>query len=303
MKTLLVIALISLVLADETYTVRSGDTLSGIASRYGTTYQQLAEWNNISNPNLIYVGQVLIVRKSSSSSSSSSSGGIVYYTVQAGDTLSGIASRYGTTYQQLAEWNNISNPNYIQVGQVLIVSKSGDIITPPPPGKRVTADQLRAIGWRNFNIDELNNCLSRFGITTLPRIRHFISQCSHESACGVYTQEIASGTAYNGRTDLGNTQPGDGPRFKGAGYIQLTGRYNYQKFANFIGDQNVMQGVAYVAAHYPWTSAGYWWYANNMNALCDSGASVETITRRVNGGINGLSSRQMYYNRCVQYIN
>ena len=303
MKTLLVIALISLVLADETYTVRSGDTLSGIASRYGTTYQQLAEWNNISNPNLIYVGQVLIVRKSSSSSSSSSSGGIVYYTVQAGDTLSGIASRYGTTYQQLAEWNNISNPNYIQVGQVLIVSKSGDIITPPPPGKRVTADQLRAIGWRNFNIDELNNCLSRFGITTLPRIRHFISQCSHESACGVYTQEIASGTAYNGRTDLGNTQPGDGPRFKGAGYIQLTGRYNYQRFANFIGDQNVMQGVAYVAAHYPWTSAGYWWYANNMNALCDSGASVETITRRVNGGINGLSSRQIYYNRCVQYIN
>ena len=303
MKALLVIALISLVLADETYTVRSGDTLSGIASRYGTTYQQLAEWNNISNPNLIYVGQVLIVRKSSSSSSSSSSGGIVYYTVQAGDTLSGIASRYGTTYQQLAEWNNISNPNYIQVGQVLIVSKSGDIITPPPPGKRVTADQLRAIGWRNFNIDELNNCLSRFGITTLPRIRHFISQCSHESACGVYTQEIASGTAYNGRTDLGNTQPGDGPRFKGAGYIQLTGRYNYQRFANFIGDQNVMQGVAYVAAHYPWTSAGYWWYANNMNALCDSGASVETITRRVNGGINGLSSRQMYYNRCVQYIN
>ena len=303
MKTLLVIALISLVLADETYTVRSGDTLSGIASRYGTTYQQLAEWNNISNPNLIYVGQVLIVRKSSSSSSSSSSGGIVYYTVQAGDTLSGIASRYGTTYQQLAEWNNISNPNYIQVGQVLIVSKSGDIITPPPPGKRVTADQLRAIGWRNFNIDELNNCLSRFGITTLPRIRHFISQCSHESACGVYTQEIASGTAYNGRTDLGNTQPGDGPRFKGAGYLQLIGRYNYQRFANFIGDQNVMQGVAYVAAHYPWTSAGYWWYANNMNALCDSGASVETITRRVNGGINGLSSRQMYYNRCVQYIN
>ena len=167
----------------------------------------------------------------------------------------------------------------------------------------VSADQLRAIGWRNFNIDELNNCLSRFGITTLPRIRHFISQCSHESACGVYTQEIASGTAYNGRTDLGNTQPGDGPRFKGAGYIQLTGRYNYQRFANFIGDQNVMQGVAYVAAHYPWTSAGYWWYANNMNALCDSGASVETITRRVNGGINGLSSRQMYYNRCVQYIN
>lgn len=307
MKTILLIALISLVFADERYTVRSGDTLSGIASRYGTTYQQLAAWNNISNPNLIQIGQVLIVRKSSSSSSSSSSGSNVYYTVKSGDTLSGIASRYGTTYQQLAAWNNISNPNYIRVGQVLIVSKSGNktpSVTPSNPsgGKYVTADQLRAIGWRNFNINELNSCLSRFGITTLQRIRHFISQCSHESACGTYTQEIASGTAYNGRADLGNTQPGDGPRYKGAGYIQLTGRYNYQRFANFINDQNVMQGVAYVAAHYPWTSAGYWWYANNMNSLCDSGASVEKITRRVNGGTNGLSSRQMYYNKCVQYI-
>ena len=63
-----------------------------------------------------------------------------------------------------------------------------------------------------------------------------------------------------------------------------------------------MQGVSYVAQHYPWTSAGYWWYSKGMNGHCDNGASVETITRKVNGGINGLSSRQAYYNKCVENI-
>ena len=221
-----------------------------------------------------------------------------YYTVRAGDTLSAIAARYGTTYLQLAEWNNIPNPDLIYVGQVLIVRKT---ITPDEQ-KYVTSAQLQAIGWSNFNIAELNSCLERFQITTLPRIRHFISQCSHESACGKWTEEIADGTAYEGRKDLGNDQPGDGPRYKGAGYIQLTGRYNYQKFANFINDQNVMQGVSYVAKKYPWTSAGYWWYANNMNTLCDSGASVEEVTKRVNGGYKGLDSRKYYYNKCLEYI-
>ena len=293
---------------DTYYTVQSGDTLSGIASKYGTTVQQLVEWNNISDPNKIYVGQVLIVGKSSSSTDSSESN--VYYTVQSGDTLSGIASTYGTTVQQLVEWNNISDPNKIYVGQVLIVGKgstpSPDVPVTPSGGKYVTSAQMQAIGWSNFNIDELNSCLERFGITTVARIRHFIAQCSHESACGYYTQELGDESycsRYDGRTDLGNTQAGDGCRFKGAGYIQLTGRYNYQRFANFIGDQNVMQGVSYVSVYYPWTSAGFWWYSNGMNSLVDGGASVYDVTLRVNGGTNGLESRQAYYNKCVQYIN
>jgi len=164
-------------------------------------------------------------------------------------------------------------------------------------GGVITDSQMQRMGWKNYKLADLNACCKKFGITTSARIRHFISQCSHESCCGVYTKEIASGQAYEGRTSLGNTQPGDGPRFKGAGYIQLTGRSNYQALANYLGDQNVMQGVDYVAANYPWTSAGYWWYRNNMNSLCDQGASVETITKRVNGGYNGLESRRNYYNR------
>jgi len=185
-----------------------------------------------------------------------------------------------------------SSADYIQFTQTSGGGGSGGSTTGP-----ITDDQMKRMGWKSYNLADLNACVQKFGITTSNRLRHFISQCSHESACGVYTKEIASGQAYEGRKDLGNTQPGDGPRFKGAGYIQLTGRSNYQALANYLNDQNVMQGVDYVSVHYPWTSAGYWWYRNNMNALCDQGATVETITKRVNGGYNGLESRRTYYNR------
>lgn len=98
--------------ATSTYTVRAGDTLSSIASKFGTSYQALASLNGISNPNLIYVGQVLRVNGSASNSS-------VYYTVRAGDNLSAIASRYGTSYQSIASLNGLSNPNLIYAGQTL----------------------------------------------------------------------------------------------------------------------------------------------------------------------------------------
>ncbi|MGE5389466.1 MAG: peptidoglycan-binding protein [Deltaproteobacteria bacterium] len=165
----------------------------------------------------------------------------------------------------------------------------------------VTAAQLNTIGWRNVKdsvLKDLNDCLQRFSINSAPRLRHFISQCSHESGAGRYTKEIASGADYEGRSDLGNTHPGDGPRYKGAGYLQVTGRNNYQSLANAIGDPRVMDGVDYVAEHCPWTSAGYWWSTHKMNQMCDAGASVKEITRRVNGGYNGLQDREMYYKRC-----
>lgn len=98
--------------AVNTYTVRSGDTLSSIAAKFGTNYQALASLNGISNPNLIYAGQVLRVNGSAST-------GSVYYTVRAGDNLSAIASRYGTSYQSIAALNGLANPNLIYAGQTL----------------------------------------------------------------------------------------------------------------------------------------------------------------------------------------
>lgn len=97
-----------------TYTVKAGDTLSEIAMKYGTTYQELARINNIANPNLIYAGQVIKINGTAETT----------YTVKSGDTLSGIASRYGTTWQKLYEKNkNVigSNPDLIKPGQVLKV--------------------------------------------------------------------------------------------------------------------------------------------------------------------------------------
>nr|WP_311902098.1 LysM peptidoglycan-binding domain-containing protein [Enterococcus avium] len=93
------------------HVVRSGETLSGIASKYGTTYQNLANLNGLSNPNYIYVGQQLKVSGTASASRS--------YTVRSGDNLSSIASKLGTTYQALAQKNGLSNPNLIYPGQNL----------------------------------------------------------------------------------------------------------------------------------------------------------------------------------------
>ncbi len=149
----------------------------------------------------------------------------------------------------------------------------------------------------DVQLQDLNSCLNRYKITTAPRLRHFLSQIAHESGGLQYTQELADGSDYEGRDDLGNVNPGDGPKYKGAGVIQLTGRANYQAFSNAIADPKVMDGVTYVASKYPFTSAGFWWDNNNMNALCDGGATVEQVTLRVNGGYNGLEDRQHYYDK------
>lgn len=98
-----------------TYTVKSGDTLSGIAAKYGTTYQHLAQINGIADPDKIYVGQIIRI------DGASSGGGTTTYTVKSGDTLSGIAAKFGTTYQNLAAINGIADPNKIYAGQVIKV--------------------------------------------------------------------------------------------------------------------------------------------------------------------------------------
>ncbi|MDJ0702797.1 MAG: hypothetical protein QNJ46_05905 [Leptolyngbyaceae cyanobacterium MO_188.B28] len=85
--------------------------------------------------------------------------------------------------------------------------------------------------------------------------------------------------------------------------IQLTGRYNYQSFADYIDDQRVMFGHQYVAANYPVTSAGFWWHQNEMNALCDKSlVTVKDVTLKVNGGTNGLADRREYFRKAKAVI-
>lgn len=167
----------------------------------------------------------------------------------------------------------------------------------------VTADQLAELWGSSENINEaliedLNRSLDTFQINTPQRITHFLSQVSHESGAGKWFLELADGMAYEGRADLGNTQPGDGPLFKGAGALQMTGRDNYAQLWKRTADDNVMElGAPYVASAYPFTSAGVWWEINRMNRLCDAGISVQDMTKRVNGGFNGLSQREAYYKK------
>jgi len=155
---------------------------------------------------------------------------------------------------------------------------------------------------KDYEIVEMNNCLDMYEITTPERIRHFLSQTAHESGGGRYKKELASGEAYEYRDDLGNTSPGDGPKYKGAGYIQLTGKFNYSRLSEYLNDPRVMEGVDYVAENLPFTSAGYWWEDNRMNDLIDSGADVLAVTKRVNGGTNGLADREHYYRICLEVI-
>lgn len=102
--------------ATGTYTVQSGDTLSSIADKFGTTYQVLAAINGIGDPNQIWPGQVLKVTGTASQEST--------YYVQAGDTLSAIANKFGTTVSNLVSLNHISNPNVIYVGQKIYVGEA-----------------------------------------------------------------------------------------------------------------------------------------------------------------------------------
>ncbi|MCC4332345.1 LysM peptidoglycan-binding domain-containing protein [Limosilactobacillus reuteri] len=119
----------------NTYTVKSGDTLSGIAGKFNTTYTQLAQLNHISNPNIIHVGQVLTLHQTTSQNTTTnhqesqqnkqvttSANGT--YTVKSGDTLSQIAARFNTTTSALASTNHISNPNLIEVGQQLRINNN-----------------------------------------------------------------------------------------------------------------------------------------------------------------------------------
>ena len=99
----------------STYTVKSGDTLSGIAAAYGTTTQALQNLNGITNANLIYAGQKLIVTGTAKKSATK------YHTVKSGDTVSGLAIKYGSTQKQIVNWNNLRNPNEIYINQKLRV--------------------------------------------------------------------------------------------------------------------------------------------------------------------------------------
>ena len=126
----------------------------------------------------------------------------------------------------------------------------------------------------------------------------FIAQVSHESGGLLYFEEIANGSAYEGRKDLGNTQPGDGARFKGRGPIQLTGRANYAAAGSALGLDLVGNPESVCFPGVGWRTTAWFWNKNGLNQFCKSGAYNDfvTLTKRINGGVNGLEDRVNKWN-------
>ena len=151
-------------------------------------------------------------------------------------------------------------------------------------------------------LPHINATLEEFEINTLQRIRMFLAQIGHESGQLRYVRELASGEAYEGRRDLGNTTPGDGVLYKGRGLIQITGKYNYGLVSLALG-LPLLKNPKLLEEDGPATrSAGWFWYKSNLNALADQG-KFQLITRRINGGLNGYADRYKLYQRAAEVIN
>lgn len=139
----------------------------------------------------------------------------------------------------------------------------------------------------------LNTAMAEFEIDTLQRQACFLAQVAHESGSLKYTREIADGSAYEGRADLGNTHVGDGKRFRGRGLIQITGRSNTLRCLNALGRKD--DDLEYLETPMGASrSAGWFWRDNKLNVIADVG-NFGTLTKRINGGYNGLDDRIRHY--------
>lgn len=164
----------------------------------------------------------------------------------------------------------------------------------------------------------LSDTMTEFEIDTGAREAAFLAQLLHESCCFLYTREIASGDAYEGRADLGNTQPGDGPRFRGRGLIQITGRANYLAAGEALSVDLLSNPEQLEEPELATRSAGWFWRVGaglrlsraakarlgsirDLNELADKGDFVG-ITMAINGGTNGLAARQAYWTRAQQVL-
>lgn len=143
----------------------------------------------------------------------------------------------------------------------------------------------------------LSAAMYDYEINTPARQAAFLAQVAHESGELRYVREIASGDAYEGRADLGNTQPGDGRRFKGRGLIQVTGRTNYAALSrSMYDDETILLGdpAQLERPRQACVSAAWFWWSRKLSALADMG-KFRDITRKINGGYNGLAERERYW--------
>ena len=174
-------------------------------------------------------------------------------------------------------------------------------------------------------MDEIPLIMEKFGIDNPLKLSHFLSQCAHESGNFKFVRENLNYSAdglrkifpkyfptievankyarqpekiankvYGGRMGNGDEASGDGYRFRGRGFIQLTGKDNYAAFDKFV-DDDIMANPDLVSTKYPLTSAAFFFHKNKLWDVCDKGHGddvVLAVTKRVNGGTHGLADRQ-----------
>ena len=176
-------------------------------------------------------------------------------------------------------------------------------------------------------ISQIPDVMDKFKINTPLRVAHFLAQCGHESAnfkavteglnysakalsstwpkrfppeiAGQYERnpEKIANRAYCDRMGNGPESSGDGWKYRGRGFIQLTGKVNYEAFKKFVPD-DVVANPDLVATKYPLLSAAWYWNSRSINAACDLGATreaVEKVTKLVNGGLIGIDDRQKHF--------
>lgn len=164
----------------------------------------------------------------------------------------------------------------------------------------ITKKQLSLITGLGENVaaliaPALNDAMRKYDISSARRAAHFIAQIAHESGRFCYVSEIWGPTAaqkkYEGRSDLGNVVVGDGYKFRGRGYIQITGRANYKSCGDALGIDLITNPELLTTRQGAAMSAAWFWHSRGLNALADAD-NVRQITRKINGGFNGMADRE-----------
>lgn len=160
----------------------------------------------------------------------------------------------------------------------------------------------------------LHSAFIKYAINTKERVCCFIAQVAHESMTFSRTVEIADGSQYEGRKDLGNTQPGDGKKFKGRGLIQITGRFNYKECSKYLfRDERLLGHPELLEQPENAVNCSVWyWHSRKLNDICDKPDDwtntwkgrtynrFQWLTVRINGGLNGIIDRYQHYDRAKQ---
>lgn len=182
-------------------------------------------------------------------------------------------------------------------------------VEPPAaaPAGLVTLDLLRGMSSRENPqivaalVDPMNAWLPAVGVTSPPVLAIFLGQAAEETD-GFHTlTEYASGAAYEGRRDLGNTQAGDGMRFRGRGIFMITGRANYLAAGHAIGTNLVDHPELAADPAIAVRTACTYWASHDLTPLAAAG-DIRAVTRRINGGYNGLADRLAYTGRARRLL-